>query len=370
MNTMTSPCSADNNAIAAMVRDGGNDVAESCSEESSTNHGLRTPDSERSLELRGTIPMAERFQGKSHSLEKVLDKSRRIKRVAGIPGVGTDDTESFDQKFAADIKEKAILLQFACWNEQSEAVNLCNPKMGILKFATCKHNLATDINDDGVFETCLAPHTCVLANRRSARITFPNTGWRKRSHHEILLRDGITWSHGFDISLGPVVYAQTGAENWPNDPVHARILNGLVSNLKSFDLVDENFLYEEGLKIGIVAYNPRVGEDAFSEVGGPHGINILRTWAIAVKGFNAAKIGAVGREKEDVMIYTGIITKDGNDHIEYNANSYKGCSGAIVIVMDRSHPDFGKAIAIHGGYKPALVTNLGFKLAGNFDRPW
>ena len=70
-----------------------------------------------------------------------------------------------------------------------------------------------------------------------------------------------------------------------------------------------------------------------------------------------------------VMIYTGFITKgDDNHHIEYNVNTYKGCSGAIVIVMERGHPDFGKALAVHAGYKKELGNNIGFKLAGAFDR--
>lgn len=114
MNTMTSPRSADNDATAVMV--GGDDdaVAESYSGESIDC--LRTPGREGSLELRGTVPMTERFQGKPRSPEKVMDKSRRIKRVDGVPGVGTDDTESIDQKFAADIKGKVMLLQFVCWN--------------------------------------------------------------------------------------------------------------------------------------------------------------------------------------------------------------------------------------------------------------
>ena len=77
-------------------------------------------------------------------------------------------------------------------------------------------------------------------------------------------------------------------------------------------------------------------------------------------------------QKADVMIYTGVITREPKteeDHIEYNVNTFKGCSGGIVIVMDRKHPDFGKAIAIHAGYSKSLKTNLGFKLAaGTFDR--
>ena len=69
-----------------------------------------------------------------------------------------------------------------------------------------------------------------------------------------------------------------------------------------------------------------------------------------------------------MIIYTGAITKNGHQHIEYNVNTFKGCSGAIIIVMQRGHPDFGKARAVHGGYKHEFGQNVGFKLAGEFDR--
>jgi hypothetical protein len=51
-------------------------------------------------------------------------------------------------------------------------------------------------------------------------------------------------------------------------------------------------------------------------------------------------------KKEKVMLYTGTITKAGKRHMKYNTNSCNECTGAVVIVMDYNHPDFGKAIAI------------------------
>lgn len=49
---------------------------------------------------------------------------------------------------------------------------------------------------------------------------------------------------------------------------------------------------------------------------------------------------------------------------EYDANSYKGCSGAVVIIMDPDHDDYRKAVAVHTGYKDELDSNIGFQLAG------
>ena len=318
--TTIPPYYADNNANAAMVGGGGKDFR-------------RTSDSDdESLDL-GTVPEEERFKGKPRSPWKVLDKYRRIKKVSGVVGVGTDDTEIIDPTFAADIKDKVILLKFDCWNQNNcrhvpylgQAAILRSPKGGIAKFATCMHNLVTDLNENGELEICLPTHVCVLANQKEAFVTLPYTGWIKTTSRAIPLRDGVTWSYGFDVSLGPVLDEQTGAQNWPYNPFRAQILNEMVSNLKSFDLVDDDFSYVVGLKIGIVCYVPQVGKDVFLEAGRPSNIKFRQTFSNAVKLFTTLAIATVcGKEKEDVMIYTGIITNAGNDQIEYNVNTYKG----------------------------------------------
>ena len=70
-----------------------------------------------------------------------------------------------------------------------------------------------------------------------------------------------------------------------------------------------------------------------------------------------------------VNVYTGRITLVGDHHIEYDINSYRGCSGAVVFLLDVNQPqsvregDYGKAIAIHAGTHPTLLNrNVGFKL--------
>lgn len=70
-----------------------------------------------------------------------------------------------------------------------------------------------------------------------------------------------------------------------------------------------------------------------------------------------------------ITIYTGKITFVGDHHIEYSVNSFKGCSGAIVFLLNYDQPeesvkksDYGKAIAVHAGFATSLGTNLGFKL--------
>jgi hypothetical protein len=71
-----------------------------------------------------------------------------------------------------------------------------------------------------------------------------------------------------------------------------------------------------------------------------------------------------------VNIYTGEITFVGETHIEYDINSFKGCSGAVVFLLDKNQPtsvrplDYGTAVAVHAGAHPTMVNrNVAFKLS-------
>jgi hypothetical protein len=161
------------------------------------------------------------------------------------------------------------------------------------------------------------------------------------------------------------------AENWPNNVLPQRWLNNLIPKVRPFKVVDEKtFTYEVGLKIAIVVYNHGcTKEEAFSEVNlDDIDIGDESTYAVRTVGIKQAKMEAVLGEKDSVMIYTGYITHVGTDHIEYNVNTHGGCSGGVGLVMTRGHAEFGNALSIHAGFCGALRTNIGFKLAGAFDR--
>ena len=115
---MHSPFSAEKEAISKAINGSDGEVL---LVESTLVNGLLTPGtgSSASMELRGVDPPIERCRGKSRSPERVMDKSRRFKIVDGVPGVGTDDSDSSDymtSDFAAGIKSKAIFLRFFCIN--------------------------------------------------------------------------------------------------------------------------------------------------------------------------------------------------------------------------------------------------------------
>ena len=75
-----------------------------------------------------------------------------------------------------------------------------------------------------------------------------------------------------------------------------------------------------------------------------------------------------------VNIYTGKITRVSPDGtwFKHNMNSFRGCSGAIVFLLDKNqtdngvvNQDFGKAVAVHVGGKyigDGERSNLAFSI--------
>ena len=260
------------------------------------------------------------------------------------------------------MKQSAISLKFETYNwitgkiepYLGQAFLLRSPDESSTMFVTALHNISSEENRKGELEICLSPHTCTVASGVAAFVKFPNRGWVKEDHHAIKLRDGVTWSSGFDISLGPSTNAE---EQWTEDPVKAEMLKRLLKSTEPLKVVEDNFPYAEGLKVGILVWTPSASPDKkeFSVVD-------------IEKGQEESSIKQVCGDTRNVMIYTGTISHVGTKHIEYNVNSFKGYSGGAVLVMERGHPAFGKAIAVHGGYQDELGTNIGFKLAGVFDR--
>ena len=87
-------------------------------------------------------------------------------------------------------------------------------------------------------------------------------------------------------------------EQWPTNHSRRHFLTQLLSRVRTFDVVDDDFSYDESLKIGIVAYNAGSQKDkeAFSEVGGVggvDGIHVDDTWATRTDGFMKSKFEKV-----------------------------------------------------------------------------
>jgi len=126
----------------------------------------------------------------------------------------------------------------------------------------------------------------------------------------------------------------------------------------SFAKVRSNFQFQKGQKVGMAVMFPKDAKPTKKTIAGAFEDEV---------DLQEEEIDKIYGEHTQVNIYTGEILYVGRDHIEYDINSFTGCSGAIVFLTDEGQPDsvhsgdYGKAVAIHSGSHPVIGDrNFGF----------
>jgi hypothetical protein len=149
---------------------------------------------------------------------------------------------------------------------------------------------------------------------------------------------------GLDLSVGALI-------DRPADPLSAAFY--------SFEIRD-TFMFEQGQKVGIAVLFSEESKPRHDTIGGA---------AEPYVSMSEAQIKAIYGPPDTANIYTGGITYVGEKHIEYDFNSFTGCAGAVVFLLDKNQPssvqqcDYGKAIVIHSGAHPFLASrNFGFMI--------
>ena len=175
----------------------------------------------------------------------------------------------------------------------------------------------------------------------------------------------ISWNYGVDVSQGSVVRKNTLPFTDPN---------------LSFEVAGPpEFQFKVGQKIGMAVYRNYEFDFSNENMWTDNNWDKNELTQEAIMKLFGPDVSA--------SIYTGEIirvSKDGQV-IEHDINTYKGCSGAIIFLLDKNQDelvdrgDYGKAIAIHAGstndestvygtdgkQKEAKVTeksNIGFSL--------
>ena len=135
------------------------------------------------------------------------------------------------------------------------------------------------------------------------------------------------------MTTGDVIRKLTMAETDPN---------------LSFEAVGSDFEYKVGQKIGMAVYRNYkfdfTNDDIYTNNG----------WK--KEDFPKDDIMRIFGQDNDVSIYTGEITAVSPDKEVFchSINSFRGCSGAIVFLLDKNQhfvgdQDYGKAIGVHVG---------------------
>lgn len=217
---------------------------------------------------------------------------------------------------------------------------------------TAKHNLRRVTNlQQEVYVPFMAhfkvPHGLSLVNS-------PDTGWVPGEDDAYDLRAGLAarpavFEYGIDVTLGQLVTN-------PSEFVTGE--NKSFARVRPDSASQRGFQVMRGQKVGIAVW--------FPEEAKPNKITVAGAMENEVD-ISDTKLKAIYGEPGQVNIYTGEIKYVGKDFIEYDINSFTGCSGAVVFLLDQGQPDsvdpsdYGKAVAIHSGAHPTLSErNVGF----------
>jgi hypothetical protein len=276
---------------------------------------------------------------------RLCDPTRRMVPISVL----VDNPDALSQTLACRVNDRALTLLVSRYNNFTGTVVECERQAGLVRcdpqsspqVVTAMNTLVSEENKSGQMETV---ETASLLSSRgdTMKVSFPGLlGWKLTEETKVPLTDGVSWKYGVDVAWGDK------AEN-PNNPV--------VRNVRPFDLVRQDFQYAPGQKVGIAVYS-REGATAESA---------------EAEGVSEERIRAIFGNPNEVIVYTGSIIAVGPKHIEFDVNTFFGCTGAIIFLLDKNQPtdsvkkeDHGKAIAVNAGSCDELVNNVGFKLYRN-----
>ncbi|KAG7340756.1 hypothetical protein IV203_024299 [Nitzschia inconspicua] len=212
---------------------------------------------------------------------------------------------------------------------------------------TAKHNLRRVVGDTGFF---IPKEATILLSDNEIDIMWDELGWLPTEADCFDLREGkeaqpALSPYGFDVSVGnEIAYAE----------------NPACAAKASFQKVREDFKFEKGQKVGMAVFFTNQTKPTRATIAGAEDAEIP-------EDFGEAEIKKYYGEPGRVNIYTGEIKYVGPKHIEYSINSFTGCSGAVVFLLDKDQPasvdqsDWGRAVAIHSGAHPLMSDrNYGF----------
>ena len=215
---------------------------------------------------------------------------------------------------------------------------------------TCIHNIEDDVDHNVTWEFQRSTLTAVSENARY-EVNFEKARYTPAPEESVVLRpsdtndEAITWDC-HDVTTAPKI---------DNAAAH------LTRKNLSFQKVTRNdFEFRVGQKIGMVVY--RNFEVTPEDAG------------MSRNSITAEELRQIFGTENRVNIYTGQITKVslGKKAFEHNINTFRGCSGAVIFLLDVDQEgcgviesDYGKAIAVHVGgdrRSDGTIVNFAFKI--------
>lgn len=213
---------------------------------------------------------------------------------------------------------------------------------------TCIHNLEDEEENGEVWGFENSDLTLVSASK-TFRIDFNKTSYKASQVESVLmLQEGekkYCWDY-YDVTTAGKI---DGREN------------ALTPKTASFEKMERSdYSFQAGQKIGMAVY--RNFTMTAEDVGMP------------IKSVKEELLKSIYGDEHQVNIYTGEITgvSPGKEAFQHNINTFRGCSGAVIFLLDLGQDgcgvkkeDHGKAIAVHVGgdqLDNGKIVNFAFKI--------
>ena len=304
--------------------------------------------------------MMEQNKGPEIGVAECLIDMSRTTVVYGTTHV--DNPQAVSKEFAAQQSSKAFALSVYFLRPGSVISKPAEGQVGFLRGAcvatspggkpqyavtpvTAKHNLRHLENSEAKCAISYLPWD----ESSMVSLSFSVLNWKPTSDDRLCIRGAnsdnpMFCEFGVDIAKGEAIESYT---------------QGITSEAGSFQCVRSDFELEKGQKIGMAVFSRR----------SPTFVSASFDPEQPLGGLDEESLKRIYGRPKNVNIYTGEILLVGDNHIEHNINSFTGCSGAVVFLLDQNQPvsvkpyDFGKAIAVHAGSHPTMMSrNLAFKL--------
>lgn len=318
---------------------------------------LNTMDADDSLSRTPRKPGLMDNEGeKPPSPVRVEEKlTRPERRSVGYPDVlflGTDNVDLMGPDLARSVLKKSFLLEIEAVELASDKVRVAYGQVGFFR--------GDDSDDPNTPKNSITALHNVVLEQEEYEFIAARTQVRGDFY---ILRFPDCRKVSADVKPYPLRLSSESSprnDKWRSGiDVTAGSVPSVITAEQGFKQVRGDFVLEKGQKIGIVVTMPP--QDVLH--------SSLRK---EYPHLDLQKLDGIFGITDDrfANVYTGEITYVGEKHIEYDANSFDGCSGAIVFLLDKNQPesvmeiDCGCAVAVHAGAHPYYDRNLGFIIPG------
>lgn len=348
------------------------------------------------------LSISIRCSGDSHGRirypEKLVDNSRRTTPL-GLTKV--DNGAAISASLANVVARKACLLELKMKDTSTEAVFSCWGQAGLIQ----GHRLTSSPSDDssGVQPAKKRRTADGADSSEKPALAYPKKGVLRSSRFEAT---PITCIHNVEdeINDGGVAVQflwseikPAFSENQIVDFEKARYNASEGESIVVFpaDQINDEICWEyhdvttasknsnaaSPLTVKDLGFTKMTRDGYEFRVGQKIGISVIRNFDLAAedagmtdRSITPQELREIYGEKDCVNIYTGQITyvSPSGQTFGHNINTFKGCSGAVIFLLDQGQDgcgveasDYGKAIAIHGGgdrLQDGTIINFGFKI--------